>query len=725
MNCLQCSAGMTAHETFCQRCGAPVQQVELNAIDTERFQLLKQLFEAALRVPAGHRGGWVVAACRGDLTLAAQLQELLRRHELQTQTSATAETGGTPGFIGPYRLLRELGRGGMGVVHLALRDDGAFQKQVALKVLLRDQVSPDFVQRFRNERQVLAALDHPNIARILDGGDTSEGMPFYVMEFVEGMPLDKYCEERKLPLADRVRLLQSVCVAVEYLHRSQVIHRDLKPANILVSTDGVVKLLDFGIAKSLGPLPTGASDLTTMQGAPMTPLYASPEQMAGVTALQPTSDIYSLGVIGYKLLTGRTPFDNLEEKLAQIHVGNEPPLPSSRLREDLMNLPETTNQYRRRLIGDLDQIILMALRRRPEDRYGSALSLSEDLQRFLNGETVLARPGSGVARLMKFLVRKKVAVGIAASFLVLAAVGGWQTYRIYDQSQEADRRFAEMRQLLDSLESSAGKKPESELQAVSQLRRTLERDLTRAAVLKPKASAERQQIIERSARFLEKLRPHAAGNPALAEEVSAAYQQMGIFQENATGRESALANYQAAAELLRALPPERLRLAAVEQRLRFLEQRVGTGPAATPELAKTAPVAEPAAPLSGTGGAQPMPVAPESAAPIATMATTPVPEALRPAVARASTQEVDEVETRLVNVSTKAQSAEQNLEPLRARLQQQGMTLSPSVMEDLGLMRSSLLKARRQFASGDVGGARETLEAAEVFATRVLRAAGR
>jgi serine/threonine protein kinase len=711
ISCPHCGGPSTAHGALCGTCGSALLPVDLSAIDTERFELLRRLFEAALQVPGPQRENWVVAACGTDALLAAQLRELLRRNEPTTAVS-TPPAAPKARFIGPYRLLRELGQGGMGIVYLALRDDGAFQKQVALKLLLRDQVTPDFVLRFRNERQVLAALDHPNIARILDGGDTPDGMPYYVMEYVEGLPLDSYCEDRKLSLAARIRVLQQVCLAVDYLHRSQIIHRDLKPANILVSHDGVVKLLDFGIAKLLSPQMAGSPELTTAEGAPMTPLYASPEQMGGVATLLPASDVYALGVIAYKVVTGRVPFENPQEKLAQIHLGTDPALPSSRLREDLLNIPETTNQFRRRLIGDLDQIILMAMRRRPDERYPTAAALADDLERFLKGETVYARPGSLPSRMLKLLRRRRVAVAIAACFVLLLAGGGWQTYRVYEQGQEADRRFAEMRQLLDALESGDPQKASTQIQAVAQLRKRLETDLVRASSLKPKAAEERQQIVERSARFLNRLSGSAAGNPALAEEMAAAYQQIGVVQESTAGKESAMESYRAAAALLRALPPDRLRLTAVEQRVHFLEQRVG-----------------PWRPLDTPTQVQPPPAAPVVPARTERVTAEPEPVIAPPVERRAlpalSAEEVDAVETRLAGVATKAQGAEQELETLRVRLQQQGMTLNPAVMGDLGQMRLSLQRARRQFTAGELQAARESLEAADVFATRVSRAAGR
>ena len=227
----------------------------------------------------------------------------------------------------------------MGVVFLALRDDGAFRKNVALKLLLHEQVSPEFIQRFKQERQVLAAMDHANIARILDGGDAPNGMPFYVMEFVDGLPVDDHCNTHRLGLTQRIKIFQQMCQAVHYLHQNSIIHRDLKPSNILVSNDGVVKLLDFGIAKMVGAAAYSNPDVTGVQGPPLTPNYASPEQVQGQT-LQRPSDIHSLGIILYQLLTGRLPYENWEAKLAGFATRREPSPPSSNIREDLKGVAQ-------------------------------------------------------------------------------------------------------------------------------------------------------------------------------------------------------------------------------------------------------------------------------------------------------------------------------------------------------------------------------------------------
>src|SRR5712691_5546503 len=314
--CQQCGSKLPGEAKFCEQCGTAVAPSGLTD-----FTRLRALYDQAAAIDPAQRDAWLEQACAGEPALLSELQAMFRAGQgtlllphavpppipqpygaTLTAPPAAAAPATPPGVIGPYRLVRELGRGGMGVVFLAVRDDGAFRKNVALKILLREQITTEFILRFKQERQVLAALDHPNIARILDGGDGPDGMPYYVMEYVEGSPLDQHCDAQRLSLSGRIRIFQQVCAAVHYLHQNSIVHRDLKPSNILVTAEGAVKLLDLGIAKIVGAGSYSAPDVTSVQGAPMTPTYASPEQIRGAT-LQKTSDIYSLGVILYRLLT--------------------------------------------------------------------------------------------------------------------------------------------------------------------------------------------------------------------------------------------------------------------------------------------------------------------------------------------------------------------------------------------------------------------------------------
>ncbi len=376
-------------------------------MDPQTQEWLSQLLAYSAQLPPEAREASVREACAGREDLLEVALQMLRSGQSPTKTMVP---GRSTQMIGAYRVLRELGKGGMGVVYLAVRDDGAFRKNVAIKLLRGDVVTPEFVERFRNERQVLANFDHPNIARILDGGDTTEGMPFYVMEYVEGRPIDRYCDEDKLSLNDRLKLFQKLCGAIGYLHQNQVIHRDLKPGNILVSTEGVVKLLDFGIAKQLGP---ASMELTTADGTPLTPAYASPEQFTGRADAR--SDIYTLGVILYLMLTGRLP-----------DQGTIKP-PSESVNEDFQRTQETTRQLKKRIMGDLDLVVLKAMHRESRMRYGSALELSEDLERFLSGQPVLARTSGGMSG---------KTLGIAAA-AVLILVGGAAGVYFWQQQPKA------------------------------------------------------------------------------------------------------------------------------------------------------------------------------------------------------------------------------------------------------------------------------------------------
>lgn len=337
--------------------------------------------------------------------------------------------------IGPYRLLRELGQGGMGVVYLAERDDGQFRRRVAIKLVRSELNDGQAQRRFLTERQILAALNHPNIAQLLDGGVTSGERPYLVMEYVEGRPITEYCDTQRLDLASRLRLFQEVCAAVHHAHHNLVIHRDLKPSNIVVDGEGRVKLLDFGIAKLLNPsLGPADAPFTRLEQWVMTPEYASPEQVRG-EALTTASDVYSLGVILYELLAGHRPYrltTRSPEEIVEVVCGRDPERPSTRAGQtEVVPLadgtlqkitPEVVSAARdsaverlpRQLRGDLDAIAMNALRKEPGRRYGSAERLREDVQRYLEGRPVQARQGNRRYLAAKFLRRRRVEVAAAA-----------------------------------------------------------------------------------------------------------------------------------------------------------------------------------------------------------------------------------------------------------------------------------------------------------------------
>jgi serine/threonine-protein kinase len=363
--------------------------------------------------------------------------------------------------VGPYQLIRELGQGGMGTVFLAVRADEQFLKKVALKVV-RAPDSAEVVEYFRRERQILAGLEHPNIARLLDGGSTDDGVPYFVMEYVEGVPIDRYCDEHQLTVPERLRLFEGVSLAVQYAHRSLVVHRDLKPGNILVTAEGVPKLLDFGIAKLLNPSMVGGSALETRMA--MTPDYASPEQVRG-RSITTATDVYSLGVNLYELLAGRSPYgvrsgEHLD--LLKAVCEEEPERPSTAVGRTAERrhpdgttsilTPELAAQLRhdtpgrlkRRLQGDLDAIVLAALQKDPMQRYPSVEALSRDIHRYLAGVPVTARKAGNLYRLRKLASRQKLGVAAGATILgllvVLAVSMTLQANRI---RRERDRAAAE------------------------------------------------------------------------------------------------------------------------------------------------------------------------------------------------------------------------------------------------------------------------------------------
>jgi serine/threonine-protein kinase len=381
------------------------------------------LFEAALERPPGERHAFVQASA-DSAELATEVQALLAAHAASEGFLDPPAEAGMPASIGPWRLLALIGSGGMGRVWRAERDDGAFHQQVAIKVMAGVLGDAGALLRAAAERQFLAALDHPNITRIIDGGLTAAGQPFVVMEYVEGQRIDRWCAARSLDVRARVQLFLQVLSAVDAAHRALIVHRDLKPANVLVASSGQVKLLDFGIAKSLDG---GVGSALTGTGiAPMTPEYASPEQLQGKP---PTTacDVWALGVLLYELLTGQLPFDLRGVALAEMlpRLQHAPTTrPSQRLDASKLQLDgSAARHWRQQLAGDLDRVLLQALAFEPDRRYGSVRALADDLQRWLDHQPVLANDGGAAYRFGKFVRRHRLPVAAAAAAVLALMVG--------------------------------------------------------------------------------------------------------------------------------------------------------------------------------------------------------------------------------------------------------------------------------------------------------------
>lgn len=402
---------------------------------TERWRKIESLFTEAAALDPAERKRYLDERCAGDPALLRELQTLLDAGdeaegyfgELARRAGLTSLSSDAAGrVVGAYRLLHLLGRGGMGSVYLAERADLQFQKRVAIKLVPIALWGAEARQRFMQERQILARLEHPCIARLLDGGVCNDGVPYLVMEYVEGQPLDVYCDENHIGLEGRLALFMKVCEAVAHAHRNLVIHRDLKPGNILVTRDGMLKLLDFGIAKLIGPEAIGGEDLTRLGARPLTPAYSSPELIRG-EGITTASDTYALGVLLYKLLCGCLPHDlsGLNEMESAQQICETVPLPPSRVGEQAdCARGGVKGKERRRLTGDLDMIVMKALRKEPERRYGSVEQFEEDVDRFLNDKPVHARPDTPGYRLSRFVRRHRIGVSATAALTALAITSG-------------------------------------------------------------------------------------------------------------------------------------------------------------------------------------------------------------------------------------------------------------------------------------------------------------
>ncbi len=542
----------------------------MSELDREK---VKALFADALEVPSAERRAFIEANSNGDALLATEVLSLLdaadstrniiNDNRLDLSSKLRGEASAAVGSrFGNYEIIREIGHGGMGTVFLAERIDGEFEQTVALKLVRQSIADTAIIERFRQERQILANLGHPNIAALLDGGISDKGEPFIAMEYVEGLPLNEYADTKQLSVPDRLRLFLKVCAAVAFAHRNLVVHRDIKPSNILVGENGEPKLLDFGLAKAFDD---GTNNTQTAVFA-FTPAYASPEQILG-KPISTSSDIYSLGVVLYELLTGKKPHEvdnkSYDEVLETISV-HQPTPPSSVVENDTVR---DDRILVRTLKGDIDNIVLMALRKEPERRYRTVEDIADDIERHLDGRPVAARPNTLGYLAGKFLRRNKFAVASAVIVLVSLITGLafalWQANVARQERDRAERRFQDVRQLSNSLLFEIAPKIER-LQGSTEAR---------------------ELLVKRALVYLDGLSAESRDDTVLNSELADAYQKIGDLQgnprkPNLSDFAGAIDSYLKAKSIIESLPvtfENRLRLAKCHRELatiRFAQSEI-------------------------------------------------------------------------------------------------------------------------------------------------------
>jgi len=481
---------------------------------TERFRQIEAIFHEALAAPDEARLALIETQCHGDGELAAEVRSLLEACQAEEHLSAFSQArpdAAQDNFfrrrrVGPYELDRLLGRGGMGAVYLAHRADGQFEQKVAIKLIDLPLATDLFRERFRQERQILAALQHPYIARLLDGGVTAEGDLYLAMEYVDGVPIHRFCEKQGLSVSQRITLFMRACEAVQFAHQNFVVHRDLKPDNILVAQDGTPRLLDFGTAKLLSPSLAGLDSKLTREGyLSFTPQYASPEQVLG-NPITTASDTYSLGVLLYHLLTGTVPYELKELTTAEmLHV----------ICEESPRKPAQEAGSRKRLDSDLEAILLKALRKEPQERYLTAEQLASDLRAYLAGLPVGARHGTLRYRAGKFIRRHRwglAAAGVLAATQVAGVVGVlWQTRVANTERRKAEARSEDLRLLSNSLLSELD-------EAIKEL---------------PGSTGAQKLLVTRVLEHLDRMAKDARGDRQTQLDLVDAYTRLGNIQGNA------------------------------------------------------------------------------------------------------------------------------------------------------------------------------------------------
>jgi eukaryotic-like serine/threonine-protein kinase len=528
-------------------------------MQADRWERIKEVFSAASERDSMARRAYLEEACAGDSALRAEVESLLQAHDDTgdfIERPAAQRAFGLdldpprPSWIGrrvgAYRIVAEIGRGGMSEVFRGVRADDEYHKEVAVKVLLPGYATGSLVERFKAEKRMLATLDHPNIARILDAGSTDDGLPYLVMDFIKGQPIDEYCRNRQLTVKQRLALFRSLCSAVQYVHQHLMVHGDLKCNNVLVTHEGFVRLLDFGVARLIHTAGTANPAESDISGPiALTPEYASPEQIRG-GVVSTASDVYSLGVMLYRLLTGVLPYGpagGLPHELAERSGASSAALPSEVVRQS----SSTVRASWRELAGDLDSIVMLALHEDPASRYPSVERLNGDIGLYLQGFPVAARPPGMQHKLVKFCGRHRAGIAAIGLFM-LTLIGGivaasWEAHIARQQRARAERHFDEVRNLAN----------------------TFMFDVHGAIQNLPGATPARQILVLNSLKYLDALAAESAGDPTLQRELATAYEKLadlqGAYRESNLGDASgAITSYRKAlsirSSLLAGLPSD-------------------------------------------------------------------------------------------------------------------------------------------------------------------------
>ncbi|MBT8400382.1 MAG: serine/threonine-protein kinase [Rhodothermia bacterium] len=504
-------------------------------MDVDRWTTVDALFEETVDLPALERSRILEERCGADYDLKQEVEQMLLAHDrargfLSRPAAESAAELITDNFtalnrpekVGNYRIVDEIGRGGMGTVYEGRRDDDDFDQRVAIKVLQHGQTTADVIRRFLSERQILASLEHEHIARLYDGGVLEDGRPYFVMEYVDGLPIDRYCNANGLNVRERLGLLRRVADTVRFAHHNFVVHRDLKPSNIMVTPDGQVKLLDFGLAKVVAGEGLARSNTTQMHTRWMTPEYASPEQILG-RPITTATDVYQLGVVAYEVLTGIRPFsgDAKSAFVLERAICEEPtPRPSVAVREQRHDMAaDDRASLSRRLAGDVEAILLKALRKEPQERYLSAGELSADIERYLGGLPVVARDGSTAYRARKFVKRHRWRMGVlsGATIVLLAAT---VTYLIQITAARSEAERAAANALLERA------KAERVADFLAGLFEAGDLEQTRGDTLNV------FDLVDRGVDELDELRDEPAVQARLARVIGNVYHKLSKFEES-------------------------------------------------------------------------------------------------------------------------------------------------------------------------------------------------